>query len=160
MAAADSNAVYVNMMADALKRKLEVLEFIYDRTKRQEALLVDDDMDTDVFMQIIKEKNTHIDELTRIDEGFDRLFHYVEAEIQKNKNMYKEQIQQMQNNISAIVELGVQIQALEQQNNEHFEMFLAKKRSKIRSFHEGSRTLNKYYQSASVQKSYFFDQKK
>lgn len=160
MAVADKNAVYIDMMADSLRRKREILQFLYDRTKRQEMLLVDEDMDTDEFKKLIDEKGVFIDELTRIDEGFDRLFGYVEKEIQANRMQYKEQIQKMQKMISEIVELGVQLQALEQQNTEHFEIFLNKKRKMIRTFHEGERTVNKYYQNMSGQNPYFFDQSK
>lgn len=160
MADAVNNAVYVNMMEDSLRRKQEILEYLYERTERQAALLVDEDMDTDEFKRLIDEKGLRIDELTRIDEGFDRLFRHVEKEIQTNRMQYKEQIQRMQKLISRIVELGVQLQALEQQNTRHFEIFLNRKRQKIRTFREGNRTVNKYYQNATSQKSFFFDESK
>ena len=33
------NSVYVSMMADSLKKKEEILEFLYDRTAEQEEIL-------------------------------------------------------------------------------------------------------------------------
>lgn len=158
------NGVYVGMMVDTLKRKKEILEFLYEKTKEQELLLKDDEMDEEKFQVTINEKGEKIEELNTIDEGFDALFKYVEKEIKANKNAYKEEIQLMQKLIGEVSELGIQIQALEHQNSGHFKVYLANQRKMIREFNVNNKTTSSYYQNmANVHKSeqsYFFNETK
>lgn len=158
------NGVYVDMMRDALKRKKQILQVLLERTKHQETLLKDEEMDPEEFNATIEEKGTQIEELNKIDEGFDTLFKYVEKEITSNRMAYKEQIQEMQQLIGEVSELGIQIQALEHQNSGHFKVYLANQRKKIRDFHVNNKTASSYYQNmANVHKpdqSYFFNETK
>lgn len=160
----NQNSVYVGMMADTLKRKKEILTFLYEKTKEQELLLKDEDMDPDAFQATIDEKGKKIEELNEIDEGFDALFKYVEKEIKANRNAYKEEIQLMQKLIGEVTELGIQIQALEHQNSGHFKVYLANQKNMIREFHVNNKTTSSYYQNmANVHKpdqSYFFNETK
>ncbi len=160
----ENNSVYVNMMVDSLNRKKRILEFILRKTKEQEALLKDDEMDPNRFQAIIDEKGEQIDDLNKIDEGFDTLFSYVKKEINENRMAYRTQIEQMQKLIGEVSELGIQIQALEHQNSGHFKVYLANQRKSIREFHVNNRTTTSYYQNmANVPKpeqSYFFNKTK
>jgi hypothetical protein len=157
-------AVYVDMMVDSLKRKQQILTFLYERTKEQERLLIDEDMDPDEFKLLVDAKGERLEELNTIDEGFDRLFNAVKKEIQANRDKYREQIQKMQSLIKVISDLGVQIQALEQQNSGHFQTYLARHRKVIHDFYVNNKTANAYYQNMAhahkPQTSYFFDETK
>ncbi len=55
------NSVYVNMMVDSLSRKKRILGFILQKTREQESLLKDEEMDPDDFQAIIDEKGEQID---------------------------------------------------------------------------------------------------
>ena len=89
----NENSVYVNMMVDTLKRKKQILLFLLEKTKEQESLLKDEEMNPEEFTKTIEEKGDQIDEINRMDEGFDTLFKHVEKEILANRMAYKEQIQ-------------------------------------------------------------------
>lgn len=158
------NRVYVDMMRDTLERKKQILKFLLEKTREQENLLKNDELDEDQFMSTIEEKGVQIEELNKMDEGFDTLFKYVEKEIKENRATYKEEIQQMQKLIVEVSELGIQIQALEHQNSGHFKVYLANQRKEIRNFHVNNRTASTYYQNmANAHKpdqSYFFNEKK
>ncbi len=160
----NENSVYVNMMVDALKRKKQILLFLLEKTKQQESLLKDEEMDPDEFTKTIEEKGDQIDEINQMDEGFDTLFKHVEREIMANKMAYKEQIQQMQQLIGEVSELGIQIQALEHQNSGHFKIYLANQRKNIRDFNISNKTVSSYYQNMAEahkpDQSYFFNQTK
>lgn len=160
----NENRVYVDMMVDSLERKKRVLSLLLEQTREQESMLRDEEMDPDRFREIMDEKDGQIDELNKLDEGFDRLFKSVEREIQSNRSLYKAQIQKMQKLIGEVSEMGIQIQALEHQNSGHFKVYLANQRKGIREFHLNNKTANSYYQNmANVHKpgeSYFFNQKK
>lgn len=158
------NRVYVNMMRDTLKRKKQILLSLLEKTREQEKMLKDDELDEEKFSRIIEEKGVQIEELNKMDEGFDTLFKYVEKEIVSNRGAYKEEILQMQKLIAEVSELGVQIQALEHQNSGHFKVYLANQRKTIRDFHVSHKTASSYYQNmANVHKpeqSYFFNETK
>lgn len=156
--------VYVTMMVDALKKKERVLEFLLEKTREQEMLLRAEELDQSGFSVTIEEKGIKIDELNELDEGFDALFKMVKQEIVAHREEYRADIEQMQNLIGRISDLGVQIQALEHQNSERFKMYLSGKRKEIRDFHMSNRTASTYYQNmANVHtpdQSYFFDKSK
>lgn len=160
----NESRVYVDMMVDSLERKKRVLSRLLEQTREQESLLKDEEMDPDRFLEIVHEKEEQIDELNKLDEGFDRLFQSVEREVQTNRALYKTQIQKMQKLIGEVSEMGIQIQALEHQNSGHFKVYLANQRKGIREFHLNNKTASSYYQNmANVHKpedSYFFNQKK
>ena len=59
------------MDSNALKRKKQILQVLLERTKHQETLLKDEEMDPEEFNATIEEKGTQIEELNKIDEGFD-----------------------------------------------------------------------------------------
>ncbi len=158
------SGVYVDMLLDTLKRKKEIILFLFDKTKEQEELLKDEEMDADRFAATIDEKGVKIDELNQIDEGFDALFKHVEQEITENRMAYKAQIQQMQKLIGEVSELGIQIQALEHQNSGHFKIYLANQRKGIREFHVNHKTASSYYSNMAnahkADQSYFFNEVK
>lgn len=158
------NRVYVDMMVDTLKRKEDILRFLYDKTKEQETLLKKEKLDVDAFEKTVEEKGVKIDSLDEIDSGFDRLFTYVKKEITENRDSYREQILQMQELIAKVSDLGVSIQALENQNSTRFKAFLTNERKMIREFNVNRRTATNYYQNmANVnrpEQSYFFNEKK
>lgn len=156
--------VYVDMMVDTLKRKEEILTIIYNKTKEQEILLKEEELNQEKFNELIQEKGERIEQLNQMDEGFDRLFRQVEREINANREAYREQIQKMQKMITLVGELGMKIQALEHQNSERFKIYLSAQRKTIRDFHVNSRTASTYYKNMSsaqgAGQSYFFNQQK
>lgn len=160
----NENQVYVNMMEDSLKRKKRVLVRLLEQTREQELLLKDEEMDPDRFLAILDEKGKQIDELNRLDEGFDRLFKAVEKEINANRSAYETQIRSMQKLIGEVSELGIQIQALEHQNSGHFKVYLASQRKEIREFHLNNRTASSYFQNMAnaggAGEAYYFDRTK
>lgn len=160
----DQNHVYVDMMVDALKKKEGILRFLYEKAKTQEALLKEENLDVDAFEKTVEQKGEKIDSLNEIDSGFDMLFKTVKKEIVENRDEYRDAILQMQGLIATISELGVSIQALENQNSTRFKAFLSKERKIIREFNVNSRTASNYYQNmANVnrpEQSYFFNEKK
>lgn len=141
------NSVYVSMMADSLKKKEDILEFLYKKTEEQEIILRSEDPDLDQFQRTIDEKGIQIAQLDQLDQGFDALFRMVEKEIQANRENYKEDIIGMQGRIRRVSDLSMKIQVLERQNSERLKGFLSKKKSEIREARMNGRTASSYYQN-------------
>lgn len=158
------NSIYVSMMSDTLKKKKQILLFLLQKTREQEILLKDEEMSMEAFNATIEEKGDKIEELNRLDEGFDALFQRVKEEIVSNRMAYKTQIQEMQKLLGEVSDLGIQIQALEHQNSGHFKVYLANQRKSIREFHVNHKTASSYYQNMAnahkPEQSYFFNETK
>ena len=129
------NSVYVRMLEDVLKKKEHLLRDILERTREQEALLKQEELDQERFHEILEEKGRWIEALNEMDEGFDTLFAKVESEIRSHKDQYKENIQRMQKSIVIVSEYGMKIQALENQNSERLKAYLSAERKKIGRAH-------------------------
>lgn len=164
MAMEERSSVYVNMMVDVLKRKERILTSLLDLTKEQEMLLREEELNPDRFNETLQEKGTLIEELNDIDDGFDALFRKVEQEITAHREVYRDKIKDMQRRIAVVSELGIQIQALETQNNERLKVYFAGQKKKIRDFHINNKTASSYYQNMAnthkLEQTYYFDQTK
>ena len=158
------NSVYVRMLEDVLKKKEHLLRDILERTREQEALLKQEELDQERFHEILEEKGRWIEALNEMDEGFDTLFAKVESEIPSHKDQYKENIQRMQKSIVIVSEYGMKIQALENQNSERLKAYLSAERKKIREYHMNSQTASRYYRNMTnthiPEQSFYFNQKK
>lgn len=141
------NSVYVSMMADSLKRKEGILEYLYKKTEEQETILKEREPDLEQFQQTIDEKGIRITQLDQLDQGFDALFRMVEKEIQAHRENYKEEILEMQGRIRRVSDLSMKIQVLERQNSDRLKGYLSKKRNEIREVRVNGRTASNYYQN-------------
>ena len=162
--AGENSKTYISMMADSLRRKKTVLTKLYEQTKEQESLLVDGAMDVDRFEELLEEKGSGIDELNRIDEGFDSLYKKLEQELLTNRGAYQKEIEEMKGLITEVTELGTQIQMMERRNHERFGQYISKEREKLRAANRSQQTAMNYVQNmADTHKpgnSYFVNEKK
>lgn len=164
MAMEQQNGVYVKMMVDVLRRKERILSSLLEKTKEQEMLLREEELNQERFQEILEEKGTLIEELNELDEGFDALFKKVEQEILAHRELYRDSIEEMQRRITVVSDLGVQIQALESQNSEHLKVYFANQRNRIREFRVKNEMASNYYQNMTnthrSEQSYYFNEKK
>ena len=68
----------------------------------------------------------------------------------------------MQRLISEVTDIGVKIQALEQQNKRKLELYLSSKKGQIKNFNVNNRTVANYYKTmsaASRGEAYLMDKK-
>lgn len=155
--------VYVSALQDSLRKKKAVLQKLYDLTKQQAEVLEQESVDTDRFDELMEAKDGEIAVLNSLNAGFQSLFQKVENTLQDQRYQYEKQIRQMQEDIRAITDLGVQIEGLEHQNRDAFQAYLMKERKEIQAGRASSRTAVTYYQNMPNQhhewQTYFMDQK-
>lgn len=156
-------SVYITVLLDSLKDKWEVLEEILEVTKRQEALLAEDELSADAFEATLDEKEQLIARMQELDNGFQNLYDRIGTTLQDEAQLYKSQILEMQNYIRVITDCSVKIQALEHSNKEKFASFASRKRKDIREFKANNKTAVSYYQNMANQhhewQTYFVDKK-
>ncbi|CDB89787.1 putative uncharacterized protein [Clostridium sp. CAG:253] len=163
----DDMNVYVSILHDSLRKKLEIITEILYATRQQKKLLSIEkitDLDTEEFDRIVDDKQKLIEEMTELDKGFDSVFKKVGIYLSQNKYAYQSRILEMQNLIRSITDVSVELQSLEQQNKNFFNKFLREKRHEISSFKTSNKVAVSYYQNMSNQhrewQSHFLDQRK
>ncbi|HAB59322.1 MAG TPA: flagellin biosynthesis protein FlgN [Lachnospiraceae bacterium] len=159
----DNNSTYIEVMIQSLNKKKEVLEKIIDYTIEQELVLSENEVDLDKFGDLINDKQKWIEQLNLLDTGFEKLFERVKEEFQLHREMYQEEIVEMQQLIKKITDLGVILQTSELRNKVRFEQYSAYKKKEIRAFKMSNTSASKYYNNMANQhqgQSYFLDKKK
>lgn len=156
---------YLTIMEDSLRRKEEILDEIIQKNKEQTALLNDSDMKWEDFDENANRKMELIEEMQRLDDGFEELFERVRSELDSpdGRKKYADSIKAMQQRISAITEKSMSIQAQEARNKQLVEQYFSKAREKIRSGRTSSKAAMDYYKNmsqTSFAQSHFLDSKK
>ena len=91
------------------------------------------------------------------------MYDRIKEELQESKETYRTQIIRMQELISEITDLSVQIQTSEQRNKNLVDNYFSYARGKIRQAKKSVRAANDYYKSMSrtnYTDSYLMDRKK
>ncbi|MHB8129443.1 MAG: hypothetical protein ACYDEX_10625 [Mobilitalea sp.] len=154
---------YIQMLADTLRKKSEVLNLLMNLTEQQESLITSENFNEDDFLMTITLKEEQIQALTKLDLGFEQLYESVKEELETGKTKYATEITDLKERITNITDMSVRLQALEQRNKSKLEVLLAKKRKDIKGSRISNQTAANYYKTMANQheaQSYFYDKKK
>ena len=152
----------LRILSDSLDKKMDVLRRIQNYNREQEKVFTEGQTDLKAFDRAIEEKDALIEELVKLDDGFEALFERISGELKENKQAYAPQIAILQKKISEITEFSMSIQAQEARNKKLVEEFFSKERSKLGNERKGSKAAYDYYKSMSgggMNVSRFMDQK-
>lgn len=140
---------YLQIMAESLEKKLEVLDHIYEVNRRQFEISSVKPFDVEAYDAVVDEKSTLIDELNRLDDGFTSTYELVRAEVQKEPEKYRQQVMKMQELVRAAVDKSVSIEAQEKRNKASMEVALSSKRKEIKERRISASAATKYYSAVS-----------
>ena len=156
------NAIYVHILIDTLTKKNSLLDKLIQITTMQEEYITLTPPDIDNFETSLNEKETLIEKINEIDEGFEKIYEHVKEEITSNKINHKEDILELQSLIKQVTEKSAKLQALEIRNKKSLEIFFSNKKKEIKDFKQSSKTASNYYKNMMNQQSgesYFLDKK-
>lgn len=156
-------STYLALLIASLEKKSKVLDQLLILTETQEKYIDKGDIDTDEFDQLFDKKEKQIQELLKLDKGFEQIFEYVKDEITQNKEKYINEIKKLQELITQVTDKNITLQALEQRNRMKLDTLMRTKRSNIKNFKLSSKTAASYYKNMANQhqgQAYFFDRKK
>lgn len=139
----------LNILSESLDQKIQVLRQIRELNEKQAEAFAGDEADLEAFDQAFDEKDALIDEMTRLDEGFEVLYDRLAEELKDNKAQYATQIRQLQGQIAQVTELSVSIQAQEARNKKLVEDYFVKARKGIRQNRQTSKAAYDYYRNMS-----------
>lgn len=140
---------YITILQESLEKKREILHRLLQWNQKQEVLLQEDDLDAKAFDQTMRSKAELIDELLRLDEGFETTYERVKVDLEEQKVHYKEEIALLQEQITTIMDYTVQIQASEARNRNKVDAYFTRERKKIRGQRMGQKAALDYYKQVS-----------
>ncbi len=154
---------YIRLLADTLKKKTEILGELLALTKQQECIITMDNFEEDEFLKTVSQKEEQINILSKLDDGFERLYQSVREELVTDKDKYKDDINGLKELIAVITDMSVELQAMEKRNKTRMEAYFSRKRREIKNSRVSSRTVTNYYKTMTKQyeiPSVFYDKKK
>lgn len=137
---------YIQMMIESLQKKEEILASLLHKSEQQKEVLSEAEVDWDVFDNLTIEKGELIDELLKLDDGFENLFERIKEPLTAKKEQYKTEIGFMQASIATLTESSAKLEALEQRNKKLVESRIAESRQSIKQSKIGSQAAMQYYQ--------------
>lgn len=153
---------YLSILEESLRKKLVVLDKIQVYNEKQYKCFSSEEVDMTGFDAAIEEKGKLIEELTKLDEGFETLYANIAEQLKKNKEAYAPQIKVLQDLIRQVTEKSVSIQAQEARNKALIEAYFSKEKKQIREGRVTSKAAYGYYKSldkAALEASRAFDLK-
>ena len=156
---------YLSIMEQSLEKKIEILDCIISKNQEQNVLLNDPNMKWEDFDDNANQKMELIEEIDKLDEGFEDLFERVKEQLESpdGKEKYVQQIIRMKELIRQITEKSTSIQAQEARNKTLVEQYFQQSRERIRQGRTSSKAAMDYYKNmsqASFSQSHFLDNKK
>ncbi|MBF1008507.1 MAG: hypothetical protein HXK85_08015 [Lachnospiraceae bacterium] len=151
----DMTESYLEMMLRSLDRKIEILNRIEQENRKQRDLLdfpvqekeAEEVFEEEAFQRTVEEKGRLIEELLKLNEGFDLLFAKVQKELSGQWDDYRSQVRTMQEKIRMVTELSSRIQVQEQRNKALVDRYFSEERTKIKIGKRSTASAMKYYQT-------------
>lgn len=154
---------YLQVLEESLYKKMDVLCRIESANVRQEQILKHIPVETDDFDRTIEEKGELIDELNKLDEGFENLYAHIKEQLAGGREKYKTQIAALQKLIAEVTDKSVLIQVQEARNKKLAEQFFDNSRNELRKGRRSSKAALDYYQNmnqSQIVDPQFMDKKK
>jgi|APHig6443717817_1056837.scaffolds.fasta_scaffold22735_2 hypothetical protein len=140
---------YIVIMLESLQKKASLLETLSLKCDMQSDIVSQKEISWSDFDSNITEKQSMIDELMQLDEGFEKVYARVKLEISENKEKYSNEITKMQEFIMLITDLSVHIQAKEERNRKLVEKSILLLRQDIKKSRTSVKAASDYYKSMS-----------
>ena len=153
---------YVQIMTDSLVMKKSVLEKIVVLNEEQKKIVSSGDFDGNLFRENVNKKAQLVEEINRLDAGFDDLFRRVREVLDADKASYSNQIATMKTLIKDVTDLAVKVEADEARNKRLVEKKFAELRKGVQTAKTNVQKTNAYYQNMNKLDTspQFMDQKK
>lgn len=140
---------YVDIMLQSLKKKEQVLKEIIDQNYRQREILEDVNGKAEDFDATVEEKAKLIEQLEQLDSGFQKLFDRMKEELEGNKAVYANQIQEMKQYIRSVTDKSIEIQAQEARNKDLMTSKFTSVKKQVKTMRKSSVAVNEYYKTMS-----------
>lgn len=138
---------YLDILKESLEKKLKVLDEIIQYNRDQEELLKSSQTTLEEVDAHMEQKDTFVEQLNKLDEGFESVYEHVREELKNNKEKYRNRIAAMQQLISQITDKSVLIQTQEARNKSLTERYLSSQRKNLQANRITSKKAMEYYRN-------------
>ena len=133
------------ILLQSLEKKNKVLDQMILQNCLQERILKEEDLDMDAFDAAIEQQSDYVDELDRLDRGFEAVYDRVREELMQNKEHYRTEITRIKEQIQLITDKIVTLNAGNMRNKMLAEAQFKKKKLAIGSGVSKNRVATNYY---------------
>ncbi len=138
---------YLQIMTDSLIKKKDILTKLVALNDVQENIINKPEFDETDFNKNVDDKAELIEQLIKLDEGFNVVFERVKEQLSENKEAYSAQIKVMQGLIKEVTELAANVEAKENRNKSLVESRFAAMRREINDAKRSTQMANTYYKN-------------
>lgn len=135
------------ILLQSLEKKNTILDAIVEQNSIQEDILKQDNLDMDAFDASINIIGTLVEELEKLDDGFETLYDKVRVEIMNHRPEYRNEIAKMQAQIQQITDKIVTINAAKMRNQMRAENHFKQKSREIKNAMSKTNATKSYYNS-------------
>lgn len=136
---------YMDMLVECLEKKNQIMSKLMLVNRKQTELVQDEDFSLAEFDKTVEEKGLLIDDILKLDSGFEGVYNKVKDTVTANPSEYKSQLGRMQELIQAITEKSVSLQAEEERNKALIEGRFNREKLRIKSGRSQSKVARDYY---------------
>ena len=104
---------YLQVLSESLDKKIDILKQLEALTAAQKEIIDKGEFDEEAFNDNVDSKAALIDELEKLDTGFQILYDNIKNQIEGNKDRYKQEIAALQVKIKTITDLSLALQVAE-----------------------------------------------
>ena len=143
---------YIQIMIESLNKKSELLDRLIRNNEEQYECVAGkayDEVDWDSFNLIVAQKQTSIDRIIKMDEGFQSLYDRVKEQLNEDRDSYADKIRQIQSLITKITGQGVKITTGEERNRKIIDKIFGNRKKEIKRTRNSLRVASSYAQTMS-----------
>ena len=96
---------YLQVLSESLDKKIDILKQLEVLTAAQKEIVDKGEFDEEAFNDNVESKAALIDELEKLDTGFQILYDNIKNQIEGNKDRYKQEIAALQVKIKTITDI-------------------------------------------------------
>ena len=138
---------YLDAMIQSMNEKSDCLKRLLEMTAQQEQAISGENIDWDTFDRLIDEKETVIDRLGQLDDGFQAVFDKIRDELEDRKAQYKDRIAKLQEQIRQVTDQSNALITAEHRNKTLMETQATQERKRIRQTKANAKVATNYYNS-------------
>lgn len=135
------------ILLQSLEKKNQVLDLMIMQNDVQEKILKQEEFDMDAFDEAIDKQSSYVEQLDKLDRGFETVYDKVREELIVNKELYRNEIVRMKEQIQQITDKIVTLNAGNMRNKMLAENQFKKKRIAIGTGASKNRVARNYYKN-------------
>ena len=133
------------ILLQSLEKKNALLDRMIQQNGVQEEILKQEEFDMDAFDEAINQQDSYVEQLEKLDQGFESVYDRVREELIENKERYRSEITRMKEQIQQITDKIVTLNAGNMRNKMLAENQFKKKRQEIGSGASKNKVAKNYY---------------